>query len=46
MVSPRGGAVALSEADWDLVIDTNLKSMFLTWRAVLIDGNCKAVLVH
>ncbi len=30
-----GGPVELSEADWDRVIDTNLKSMFLTCKHVL-----------
>jgi NAD(P)-dependent dehydrogenase (short-subunit alcohol dehydrogenase family) len=30
-----GGAVELAEADWDRVIDTNLKSMFLTCKHVL-----------
>jgi NAD(P)-dependent dehydrogenase (short-subunit alcohol dehydrogenase family) len=34
-INRKGGAAALSEADWDLVIDTNLKAMFLTCRAVL-----------
>ena len=30
-----GGAVELAEADWDRVLDTNLKSMFLTCKHVL-----------
>ena len=30
-----GGPVELSEAEWDRVIDTNLKSMFLTCKHVL-----------
>jgi len=30
-----GGPVELSEADWDRVVDTNLKSMFLTCKHVL-----------
>lgn len=34
-INRKGGAATLSEADWDLVIDSNLKSMFLTCRAVL-----------
>jgi len=34
-INRKGGAAALSEADWDLVIDSNLKSMFLTCRTVL-----------
>src|SRR6185503_6076264 len=34
-INRKGGAASLSELDWDLVIDTNLKGMFLTCRAVL-----------
>ena len=34
-INRKGGAASLTEADWDLVIDTNLKGMFLTCRAVL-----------
>jgi NAD(P)-dependent dehydrogenase (short-subunit alcohol dehydrogenase family) len=34
-INRKGGAATLTEADWDLVIDTNLKGMFLTCRAVL-----------
>ena len=34
-INRKGGAASLKEADWDLVIDTNLKGMFLTCRAVL-----------
>jgi NAD(P)-dependent dehydrogenase (short-subunit alcohol dehydrogenase family) len=30
-----GGAVDLAEAEWDRVVDTNLKSMFLTCKHVL-----------
>ncbi len=30
-----GGPVEVSEADWDRVIDTNLKSMFLTCKSAL-----------
>src|SRR3954468_5045421 len=30
-----GGPVELSEEDWDRVVDTNLKSMFLTCKHVL-----------
>ncbi|MEW6268091.1 MAG: SDR family NAD(P)-dependent oxidoreductase [Thermodesulfobacteriota bacterium] len=30
-----GGPVELAEADWDRVVDTNLKSMFLTCKHVL-----------
>ena len=33
--SAKGGAVDLSEADWDRQIDFNLKSVFLTCKAVL-----------
>lgn len=33
--SAKGGAVALSEADWDRQMDFNLKSVYLTCRAVL-----------
>jgi NAD(P)-dependent dehydrogenase (short-subunit alcohol dehydrogenase family) len=34
-INRKGGAASLAEADWDLVLDTNLKGMFLTCRAVL-----------
>jgi len=34
-INRKGGAATLSEADWDLVIDSNLKAMFLTCRAAL-----------
>jgi NAD(P)-dependent dehydrogenase (short-subunit alcohol dehydrogenase family) len=34
-INRKGGAAALAEANWDLVLDTNLKGMFLTCRAVL-----------
>lgn len=33
--SARGGAVDLSEADWDRQLDFNLKSVFLTCKSVL-----------
>ena len=33
--SKYGGPPDVEEADWDRVIDTNMKSMFLTCRAVL-----------
>jgi NAD(P)-dependent dehydrogenase (short-subunit alcohol dehydrogenase family) len=33
--SKHGGPIDVEEAEWDRVIDTNLKSMFLTCRAVL-----------
>ncbi|MCD1619332.1 SDR family oxidoreductase [Salipiger manganoxidans] len=33
--SAKGGAVDLSEADWDRQMDFNLKSVFLTCKAVL-----------
>ena len=34
-INRKGGAAQLTESDWDLVLDTNLKGMFLTCRAVL-----------
>jgi NAD(P)-dependent dehydrogenase (short-subunit alcohol dehydrogenase family) len=34
-VGTLGGPVELSEAEWDRVVDTNLKSMFLTCKYVL-----------
>ena len=34
-INRKGGAASLPEADWDLVLDTNLKGMFLACRAVL-----------
>jgi NAD(P)-dependent dehydrogenase (short-subunit alcohol dehydrogenase family) len=34
-IGEGGGPVDLSEADWDKVVDTNLKSMFLTCKFVL-----------
>jgi NAD(P)-dependent dehydrogenase (short-subunit alcohol dehydrogenase family) len=34
-IGEGGGPVELSEADWDKVMDTNLKSMFLTCKYVL-----------
>ena len=34
-INRKGGAASLAEADWDIVLDTNLKGMFLTCRAVL-----------
>ena len=34
-IGALGGAVELSESDWSRVIDTNLKSMFLTCKHVL-----------
>lgn len=33
--SARGGAIDLSEADWDRQLDFNLKSVFLTCKSVL-----------
>ncbi len=34
-IGTLGGPVELSEAEWDRVVDTNLKSMFLTCKYVL-----------
>lgn len=34
-INRKGGAATLTEENWDLVIDTNLKGMFLTCRAAL-----------
>ena len=34
-VGALGGPVELAESEWDRVVDTNLKSMFLTCKAVL-----------
>ena len=34
-IAAMGGPVELSEADWDRVVDTNLKAMFLTCKYVL-----------
>jgi NAD(P)-dependent dehydrogenase (short-subunit alcohol dehydrogenase family) len=47
-INRKGGAASLTEQDWDLVIDTNLKSMFLTCRAVLpiMEQQHKGVIVN
>ena len=47
-INRKGGAAALSEVDWDLVIDSNLKLMFLTCRAVLpvMERQCKGAIVN
>jgi NAD(P)-dependent dehydrogenase (short-subunit alcohol dehydrogenase family) len=34
-IGEGGGPVELSEQDWDRILDTNLKSMFLTCKSVL-----------
>ena len=36
-IGALGGPVELSEAEWDRVVDTNLKAMFLTCKYVLPD---------
>ena len=47
-INRKGGAASLTEADWDLVLDTNLKGMFLTCRAVLpiMERQRKGVIVN
>ena len=47
-INRKGGAAALTEADWDLVLDTNLKGMFLTCRAILpiMEQQGKGVIVN
>ncbi len=47
-INRKGGAASLAEADWDLILDTNLKSMFLTCRAVLpiMEQQRKGVIVN
>ena len=47
-INRKGGAASLTETDWDLVLDTNLKGMFVTCRAVLpiMERQQKGVIVN
>jgi NAD(P)-dependent dehydrogenase (short-subunit alcohol dehydrogenase family) len=47
-INRKGGAASLPEADWDLVLDTNLKGMFLACRAVLpiMEEQKKGVIIN